>query len=282
VDVPLSKDNLVNFQIRVQANIGAKERQLHSINVREIIFLKPNRKESVMPSMKWLRALAFVATILLPLGVSAEVPWVFTDDTRYMAMGDSLAAGYGAIPATQGYAYLLYKGGVFDKIPNTLLSNVGLIGATSQDVLEKQVPLAIDPFKPDVITLSVGGNDLAGILADPTAAPQILENFGKNLFAIFSQLQNGLPEAKIYINNLYDIPEIPGARAAVQAFNQIVEGVAANPMFNVPVADVFSAFEGRKGLLLIQRNGADPFEVHPSNAGHRAIAKAYKAVIDNN
>jgi len=101
-----------------------------------------------MPSMKWLRALAFVATILLPLGVSAEVPWVFTDDTRYMAMGDSLAAGYGAIPATQGYAYLLYKEGVFDKIPNTLLSNVGLIGATSQDVLEKQVPLAIDPFEP--------------------------------------------------------------------------------------------------------------------------------------
>jgi lysophospholipase L1-like esterase len=73
-----------------------------------------------------------------------------------MAMGDSLAAGYGAIPATQGYAYLLYKEGVFDKIPNTLLSNVGLIGATSADVLNYQVPLAIGPYKPTVITLTVG------------------------------------------------------------------------------------------------------------------------------
>jgi len=104
------------------------------------------------------------------------------------------------------------------------------------------------------------------------------------LFTIFSQLRAGLPNAKIYINNLYDIPELPlpppGIRPIVQAFNQIIEGVAG--VFNVPVADVFSAFEGRKGLRLIQRNGADQYEVHPSNAGHRAIAKAFKAVIEKN
>ena len=74
-----------------------------------------------MSSMKWLRAVALGASLLFPMGVSAEVPWQFADNTRYMAMGDSLAAGYGAIPATQGYAYLLFKQGVFDKIPNTLL-----------------------------------------------------------------------------------------------------------------------------------------------------------------
>jgi lysophospholipase L1-like esterase len=225
--------------------------------------------------MKWLRALAFVATILLPLGVSAEVPWVFTDDTRYMAMGDSLAAGYGAIPATQGFSYLLYKKGVFDKIPNTLLSNVGLIGATSQDVLDKQVPLAIDPFEPDVITLSVGGNDIVKFLASPNPQ-EVLDNFYTNLTDIFTQLREELPKAKIYTNNLYDIPELPGIRGIVQTFNGIIEERAG--FFNVPVANVFSAFEGRKGLLLIQRNGADPFEVHPSNAGHRAIAKAYISI----
>ncbi|MDH4195133.1 MAG: SGNH/GDSL hydrolase family protein, partial [Nitrospirota bacterium] len=66
----------------------------------------------------------------------------------------------------------------------------------------------------------------------------------------------------------------------VQEFNKIIEERAG--VFNVPVADVFSAFEGRNGLRLIQRNGADQFEVHPSNAGHRAIAKAFKAVIEKN
>ena len=232
-----------------------------------------------MSSMKWLRSVALGAAFLFPVSVSAEVPWQFADNTRYMAMGDSLPAGYGAIPATQGYAYLLFKEGVFDKIPNTLLSNVGLIGATSQDVLEKQVPLAIDPFVPTVITLTVGGNDLASILtgADPLT---VLGNFQNNLTNIFMQLRIGLPEAEIYISNLYDIPEIPGATTVVLLFNGIVEGVAS--AFLVPVADVFSAFEGKKGLRLIERNGADQFEVHPSNAGHRAMAKAFKAVIENN
>ena len=232
-----------------------------------------------MFSMKWMRAVVLGASLLFPVGVSAEVPWQFADNTRYMAMGDSLAAGYGAVPATQGYVYLLYKEGVFDKIPNTLLSNVGLIGATSQDVLDKQVPLAINPFMPTVITLTVGGNDLTSILtgADPET---VLENFQSNLTNIFMELRTKLPEAEIYISNLYDIPEIPGATDVILVFNGIVDGVASG--FGVPVADVFSAFEGRKGLRLIQRNGADQFEVHPSNAGHRAMAKAFKAVIENN
>jgi lysophospholipase L1-like esterase len=242
-----------------------------------------NRKESVMFIMKWLRVVVLAMCALSPIRVCAEVPWQFADNTRYLAMGDSLAAGYGAVPATQGYAYLLYQEGVFDHVPNILLSNVGLIGATSADVLNYQVPLAIYPYVPTVITLTVGGNDIASILtgADPAT---VLMNFQTNLFTIFTQLRAGLPNAKIYINNLYDIPELqippPGIRPIVQAFNQIIEGVAG--VFNVPVADVFSAFEGKKGLRLIQRNGADQFEVHPSNAGHRAMAKAFKAVIEAN
>jgi lysophospholipase L1-like esterase len=95
------------------------------------------------------------------------------------------------------------------------------------------------------------------------------------------RLHRVLPDAKIYINNLYDIPEIPGATNAVLNFNGIVASVANN-FSSVQVADVFAAFEGRKGLRLIQRNGADQVEVHPSNAGHRAIANAFKAVIEKN
>jgi len=239
-----------------------------------------------MSSMKWLKAVVLGVSLFFPLAVSAEVPWQFADNTRYMAMGDSLAAGYGAVPATQGYAYLLYKEGVFDKIPNTLLSNVGLIGATSADVLNYQVPLAIDVYRPTVITLTVGGNDLARILGG-VPRDMVLNAFEDNLREILAQLQAGLlpepgePEVKIYINNLYDIPEIFGATDAVSEFNILVFDVAAE-FDNVHVADVFSAFEGRKGLRLIQRNGADQFEVHPSNAGHRAMAKAFKAVIENN
>jgi lysophospholipase L1-like esterase len=53
---------------------------------------------------------AAAALLLVSSFVHAEVPWTFSNNTRYLAMGDSLAAGYGAIPVTQGYAYVLYKG----------------------------------------------------------------------------------------------------------------------------------------------------------------------------
>lgn len=49
--------------------------------------------------------------------------------------------------------------------------------------------------------------------------------------------------------------------------------------FGVPVADVYGAFKDRSGLLLIERHGAGQYEVHPTNAGYRAMARAFEAAI---
>jgi len=222
----------------------------------------------------------FAALIFLLFAglVHADVPWTFSNDTRYMALGDSLAAGYGAIPTTQGYAYLLYQGGTFDNVTNTLFADAAVPGATSSEVLAYQVPQSVNIFQPHVITLSVGGNDLLRILngADPVAT---LTQFQSNLQQILGGLRQGLPQARIYINNLYDVPEItsniPGGRQLILQFNAIVAGVAQ--AWGVGVADVFSAFDGRTGLLLIARNGANQFEVHPTNAGYRVMAQTFQA-----
>jgi lysophospholipase L1-like esterase len=229
--------------------------------------------------MKTLRFIILVSSLLVPMSLRAELPWQFDQHTRYMALGDSLGAGYGAIPATEGYVYLLYRSGVFDTIPHTLFNDAAVIGATSEQVLKYQVP-QVGSFEPNVITLTVGGNDLFTIFegADPGA---VLDNFQNNLIQILGTLQNALPNAKIYISNLYTISEIPGADDIVPIINQIIGSVAS--FYGVPVADVFSAFggfEGRKGLLLIERHGADPDQVHPTNAGYRVIAQAFEAVID--
>jgi acyl-CoA thioesterase I len=218
--------------------------------------------------------LALLALALVACPAMAEPPWTFSNNTRYLSLGDSLAAGYGAIPVTQGYAYLLYQGGTYDKLTNTLFSNAAVPGATSADVLAYQIPQA-PIFQPHVVTLSVGGNDLLRILngADPVAT---LMAFQANLTQILGGLRTALPHARITVNNLYDIPEItmnvPGGREAI-LFNAIVAGVAQ--AWGVAVADVFGAFEGRNGLLLVERNGASPFEVHPTNAGYRVMAKAF-------
>ena len=220
-----------------------------------------------------------VLGLLLAGSARADVPWTFSDNTRYMALGDSLAAGYGAMPATQGYAYLLYQQGVYDKTTNTLFANAAVPGATSSDVLAYQVPQAITRFRPGVLTLSVGGNDLLRILNGENPS-QVIGEFQANLAEILCTLRHALPQSRIYLHNLYDVPEITaqvtGGLQAILAFNEVIAGVAE--ACRAIVADVYTAFSGRNGLLLIERNGADQFEVHPTNAGYRAIANAFKEV----
>lgn len=219
---------------------------------------------------------ALVFSLAMAAPAVADLPWQFDNNTRYMALGDSLVAGYGAVPATQGYVYLLYKEGAFDKVTNTLLSNAGVPGVTSRQVLEHQVPQAIEAFRPTVTTLTVGGNDLLRILKGADAG-QVLSEFQTNFTMILQSLRTALPGARIVVSNLYTIPQIPGADQVVPVFNQIVAGVAS--AFNVPVADVYSAFQGRHGLLLIERPGAAPDEVHPTNAGYHVMAQAFEAAI---
>ena len=213
----------------------------------------------------------------------AANPATISDNTRYLAMGDSLTAGYGAMPATDGYAYLLYREGAYDTLSNTTFANAAMPGATSAQVLAFQVPLATGTgFHPDVITMTVGGNDLLAILegADPQ---QVIVAYQGNLVSILYGLCTALPATRIYIGNLYSIQNFPvPTEPAIQAFNQVVAGVsafvnAAGPCGGrVKVADVYTAFSGsQQGLLLINRNGADPFQVHPTNAGYRAMEKAF-------
>ena len=203
--------------------------------------------------------------------------WQFEDNTRYMALGDSLSAGYGANPSTRGFVYTLVETGAFERQNNLLLSNAGVIGATSRHVLDYQVPQALEAFRPDVITITMGGNDLERILNGEDSST-ILWEFQQNLQDVLFSLRTGLPDCRIYVANLYTIPEIPGADYVVPLFNNIVAATAA--AFSVPVADLYSEFLGQEALLLIYRKDAFEYEVHPSNAGHRAIADAFKAVIE--
>jgi len=126
-------------------------------------------------------------------------------------------------------------------------------GATSANVFDLQVPQAVNIFQPHVVTISVGGNDLLQILkgANPVT---VLTVFRANLAKILGTLRAGLPSARIIIGNQYDIPEItagiPGAADIIDQFNLTIAGVAqAN---GARVADVFHAFKGRNGLLLVE------------------------------
>lgn len=242
---------------------------------------------------------ALLALTALP--AFAQSPQQFAPDaTRYMALGDSVAAGYKAMPVTAGYTFRLYQDGVFDTIPHTLFNNAAVPGMTSYDVLHFQVPQAVAPwgFNPQYITLTVGGNDLLAILAYVEANPgasqgqifafaqQQLQAYGANLTGILSTLRTGLPEAKIFVSNQYDLPQIqailPFADTIVALFNGVVQQVTGAFPANVYLVDVHAAFLGRNNLIEGGRGNTSPFEVHPTDVGHRVIEKAFADVIAAN
>ena len=232
-----------------------------------------------------------VALMLLPVAVLARLPAVDAP-VRYMALGDSLAAGYKAMPATAGYAYQLYLDRAFGSIPNVVFDNASVPGATSSDLLKYQLP-QVPRFDPNVVTISIGGNDLLALLASPDPLadlPAVLGNFSQNLAGSLTLLCQGMDEgSRIFIHNLYEIPQILLTVQAVPIFNavlaQTVAAVAPSPECTgkaLAVADVYNAFLGQEGLLLIERylkKGINVLEVHPTDKGHRVIEGAFRGLI---
>jgi lysophospholipase L1-like esterase len=241
--------------------------------------------------IKTLRSTAAIVTTLCALAIAAPLaqaqPWTsFDDNTRYLALGDSLSASYGAKPVTQGFVYQLYQGGVIDNINNLLLCSLGVPNATTVEVGQYQVPQAGLCFAETgttyrkVVTLTVGGNDLIAIGLGQTTLPAYANRLGLILTALVTQF----PDAKIYVANLYDprLP-IPGLSLLVDAMNQAIAGVVALvPPGHVFLVDLHTAFDGRSGLLLSEKHGAEVNQVHPTDAGYKVIAKAFEDVIRAN
>ncbi len=242
-------------------------------------------------NLRFRRDLVILLYLVLPSVAWAALPAV-DPPVRYMSLGDSLAAGYKAQPATKGYSYQLYLGEIFGSIPNTLFDNASVPGATSNDVLNFQIP-QVHLFEPTVVTMSVGGNDLLGLLGLPNpaqAAPAVLQNFAANLSAILAQLCYSMPpRGQIYLQNLYSISEIPGADSVVPLFNQTLLQVVWSVKRldgcldkTIAVADVYNAFLRQQGLLLIEKylkRGIYVLEPHPTNKGYEVIEDAFRAVI---
>lgn len=237
---------------------------------------------------------AGVTLAILVLAAATSIwaqPWTsIANNTRYLALGDSLSAGYDAKPVTQGFTYQLYQSNVIDNVNNLLFCAAAVPAATSADVLNFQAP-QVHLFFEDtgvnyrkVITLTAGGNDALSLLGptgtiDPSAIPPMLAAYFQNLSAILGTIVGSYPDVRIYVGNLYD-PKLPiaGEDQLVAALNQTTAGVVSQFPANVVLVDVYSAFQGKNGLLWIEKKGAG-FNVHPTNAGYQAMTSAFADAI---
>jgi lysophospholipase L1-like esterase len=169
---------------------------------------------------------AIVLAVLLGLGV----PAAFADADRppfyYLALGDSLAAGYQPDPSIgpdQGYVPRVYQA-LAAKVPNAELVNLGCGGATTTTLLSgggactydgsASQLAAAEKFLRDhrgrvlLVTIDIGGNDInrcaAGGTIDQNCAAAAIGTIATNLREIMRRLRLAAPLVRMVGMTYYD------------------------------------------------------------------------------
>jgi lysophospholipase L1-like esterase len=175
----------------------------------------------------------------------------------YTALGDSMSIDAYAGGPGRGAASLLHRNrdADFPDWAGRDLSTLGYQeqnltydGATSAGVLDRQLPLI--EGRPDLITLTMGGNDLMGAYGDTAAAGQVIGAVAERGERILSRLG----AQRLIVTTVYDpsdgtgavpggaLPPWPDGPRMVRALNDTLTDLAKR--YGAVVADVHAHFMG--------------------------------------
>ncbi|MGA6829397.1 SGNH/GDSL hydrolase family protein [Nitrospira sp. NS4] len=253
--------------------------------------------------------LSLLALVMAPTLALAQVN--FTKHNYYVGMGDSVAAGEGAMPVTNGYVYRLYDESAFGNKQEMDFSNMALRGTRSWDLRDHQAPQVVcaEPEqRPTVVTITAGANDFfrndPDVVSSANRVAQAVDLLLNNdgvlspalgatpvLDPVTGQRCRALQNVTILVSNYYNIPHpVPAVYqlldSAVQGFNQALsswlQAVVVPAGSRIAVVDLYTPSLGRQGLVTIDRrlgyNGPFDFDIHPTNLGHAFIAGEFKKV----
>lgn len=241
---------------------------------------------------------------------------------KMMFLGDSIPAGYGLEGYASGdnYHCQSYSNILKERYETELenecgheMINKAVSGATSQDFIDllQSGELDKDLKESDAVVVSIGGNDLLGIMLNlleklglnesgdfdsdgfklfaaasaflsmDEDVNKALEGFDANLKIIAEELNNRT-EGTVYIQTLYDPLEYFTNFSMVTDFSFEKLGkfnaiIKENAVEGYTVIDVAADFRGKAGTLTNISN----FDIHPNKEGHQLIAedvdKAFRA-----
>lgn len=174
----------------------------------------------------------------------------------YLALGDSMS-----IDAYTG----VVGGGAARQFHTRLGSEWELIDWSRDGCRMKEVPTA---HRGDLITLTVGGNDLLGNFT--RAMSDGLDEFAAQHLRLLRALRDTNPNSSILIGNIYQ-PD----SAVLRQYEHLLEEANARIQKNVnfiaaTLVDIHAAFLGREAELLT-------LEIEPNLAGATAIAGLFEA-----
>ncbi|WP_433945017.1 GDSL-type esterase/lipase family protein [Paenibacillus sp. SN-8-1] len=197
----------------------------------------------------------------------------------YTAIGDSLTTGFGAFP---GHGFVpVYRRMAEDRLRAPIqLKNLGVNGLDSEGLEQRVRYNSIyrqSLREADIITVSVGGNDLIHaakeILRNPAQESQILNhslaecksNFGSIVRTIYDIKESSRSPYILRVVGLYNpFPQISEGNSWVSSFNRYAAQYS-NRVYGF--ADIFPVFAVRgRELLSID-------QVHPNSRGYRIMAE---------
>jgi acyl-CoA thioesterase I len=221
----------------------------------------------VMRGLLALVALALVAGCSSARTASPRtLPADRNADLLYVALGDSTVEGIGASSPAANYVSRLHAR-LRERYPRARMTNLGVGGATSLDVLDEQLARAV-ALQPHLVTLSIGPNDIT--------AKVPVEVYAENLDRILARLASDT-RALVVVNLLPDLSVTPRFRGREAApvvgrlsaeFNQALAKAARR--HGVVTVDLYEASRrevpGHPELM-----AADGY--HPSDLGYARWAE---------
>ena len=193
--------------------------------------------------------------------------WAFAADPaplRYLALGDSFTCGTGGPPELSFPSQL--KRALGKKGVEVRLENVAVNGYSTNEVIELELE-ALERFKPDVVTLAVGANDL--VRGDD------LDAYRANVKKIFKAIADARVK-RVFVLPQPDWSQSPvsegvGDRGAIRARIEVYNAVLSEEAKRAGATylDLFPQFveEAKKGLIA-------PDGLHPNQRAYAAWAEA--------
>jgi acyl-CoA thioesterase-1 len=227
-------------------------------------------KHLAMIALITLAVLLIVGSILWQTQAPAQptrrmLPTDNGKEVTYIALGDSTVSGVGASSPEHTYVSQLAARlrGVY---PQVHVSNLGVSGATSADVVAQQLAQAV-AAKPDLVTLSIGPNDIM--------QGKDVQQYERNLDTLLRTLTEQT-KAVVVVNLLPDLsvaPRFPAQfRPAVeqqtQRFNQALAHVVQ--AYDVQLVDLYTPSQ-QEIPQHPEQVSADNY--HPSDAGYARWAE---------
>lgn len=227
----------------------------------------------------------------------------------YTALGDSIASGYKLSQISQGYVSLY---GTYLTAETTNLARVGLNSQGLLKLLTSDQHIMTQVKKSDIITISIGGNDLLPIFSSlqPTSPSGLLTavqkinskdmqqkfqaavaQFGKDWDKIITQLHKLSPHAQIIATTLinpyqgivislpiilhFDLGDY--ANHYIKQMDAVITGHVKSGEY--AVADAYNLFMQHKTEKLTNADLSKlDFDPHPNAAGNRLLLQAHQSV----